>query len=78
MGLVRLWVGVKLMTEDVGVQKLIDRAASRAGIPVTVLQNLLALEEDFPDFTIHGSKTEFSRRIERILDAAVTVEKPSK
>ncbi|HEX7855890.1 MAG TPA: hypothetical protein VF503_19565 [Sphingobium sp.] len=49
---------------------LLEEAALRHGLDVDVLRNLLALEDDFPDFTVHGSKTEFARRVAAILDAA--------
>lgn len=52
------------------IDGLLEEAASKNGVPVAVLRDLLALSEAFPDFTIHGSKTEFTRRVTAILDAA--------
>lgn len=49
---------------------LIARAADRNGIGHGTLQALLALEGEFPDFTVPGKRTEFGRRVTQILDAA--------
>jgi len=52
------------------VDELIARCASQNGVSADVLHALLALEVEFPDFTAWGSKSEFSRRVARLLDQA--------
>jgi hypothetical protein len=49
---------------------LIARAADSNGISRETLQALLALEDEFPDFTVPGERTKFGRRVTQILDAA--------
>ncbi|APZ97612.1 hypothetical protein BWQ93_03260 [Sphingopyxis sp. QXT-31] len=58
------------MAEGDAVDELLQRAAARHGLPLAILQDLLALEGDFPDFTVHGAKSEFTRRVTALLDAA--------
>ena len=58
------------MTDEIATTELVAQAAERAGLPVSVLSDLLALESDFPDFNVWGKKSEFTRRVAEILDTA--------
>lgn len=53
--------------EDV---ELIERAATRYGVPAEALSALLALEETFQNFSVFGAKADFSRQITKLLDDA--------
>lgn len=59
------------MDDDSEVATLVARAAARGGLPPATLEALLALEEQFQDFTIPGERTRFGRAVGEILDAAV-------
>lgn len=56
------------MTDTTDMTALVSRAAKQAGIPDAALRELLALESDFPDFTVPGERHRFSRRVGEILD----------
>ncbi|MRX08132.1 hypothetical protein GJ697_09835 [Pseudoduganella sp. FT25W] len=58
------------MTERHDDVELIETAARRFGVPTEVLSALLALEESFQNFTVFGTKAEFTRRVYTILDDA--------
>ena len=62
------------LADETDPQALLAEVAVRADVPVDVISRLLGLESDFPDFTIYGSKTEFARRVARILDEASAAE----
>ena len=58
------------MTSTDEMVALIARAADRNGIAQETLAALLALEDEFPDFTVPGERTKFGRRVAQIVDAA--------
>lgn len=62
------------MSEDEQKASLLARAAEAAGVTPALLEALLALDDDFPDFTVYGAKTNFSRKVAEILDAAAAEE----
>lgn len=51
-------------------EELIAIAAADSHVPVDVIRRLLALEAEFDDFTVYGTKAQFSRAVARILDDA--------
>jgi hypothetical protein len=56
---------------------LLVQVADRERLPVKVLEQLMALEPEFPDFNLYGAKTEFGRRVAAILDAAA-IDEPAR
>lgn len=50
---------------------LLERAAVHHQVDPDLLKGLLAIEKDFPDFSIFGSKAAFTRRVAAVLDAAI-------
>ncbi|WP_349312740.1 hypothetical protein [Brevundimonas subvibrioides] len=58
------------MTDTTVMTALVRRAADQAGVSPEALQALLALEADFPDFTVPGERHRFSRQVGEILDRA--------
>lgn len=62
------------MTSDEEIPALVARAAQRNAVSPDMLEALLALETEFPDFTIPGERTKFGRRVAEILDAAANAE----
>lgn len=53
-------------------EDLLAIAASHNQVPVELLRQLLALEQEFPDFTQFGSKAGFTRRVAQLLDHAAS------
>lgn len=49
---------------------LVARAAEREGVPASLLQDLLDLEQEFHDFTIPGERKRLERRVTDLLNAA--------
>jgi hypothetical protein len=58
------------MNDYVEHHKLIADAANKNGIAPELLEQLLNLEAEFTNFTLYGAKTDFSRRVAKILDEA--------
>lgn len=50
--------------------ELINIAATHHGVPADVLMALLELETQFENFSVFGSKVDFSRQVAKILDEA--------
>lgn len=60
------------MSDEADADDLIARCAQQNDVSPEVVRKLIALEAAFPDFTVWGSKAEFSRQVARLLDAATT------
>jgi len=58
------------MSGDNATSDMMARAAAAAGVPVNVLQALLALESDFKDFSRQGVKTSFADKVSEVIEAA--------
>lgn len=62
------------MLEGPQDDELIRQAAIRHSVAPELLIELLALAPKFENFNIYGSKIEFTRAVERILDEADEVQ----
>lgn len=51
---------------------LIAEISERNNVDADVIKSLLNLERDFPDFTVFGSKTDFARRVNSVLNKAAS------
>lgn len=58
------------MNQENELSDLVAKAALRNGVQPDVLEALLALESTFANFSVFGSKAEFSRQVARIVDKA--------
>jgi hypothetical protein len=60
------------MTDDQFEIELINQSAARHNVPADALEKLLALEASFENFSVFGSKADFTRQVARILDEALS------
>lgn len=58
------------MDDENNADELIARSATQNGVAPRVVQALIALESDFANFSVVGSKAEFLRQVSQILDEA--------
>lgn len=58
------------MNEDDNVRSLIVAAARQHGVEPILLEQLLALELTFTNFSIHGAKADFARRVSYVIETA--------
>lgn len=52
--------------------ELLARVAEEAGLPIDLMMRLACLEEDIPDLSLHGAKSELNRRVTEVLNAYAT------
>jgi hypothetical protein len=62
------------MSEGNKGKDLLEKVAEEQGVPLRLLRDLAALEDNFPDINARGAKTELGRRVGELLDAAVAEE----
>ena len=64
-------MGLSVSEAEPEYDVLLLRAAEHYEVDVDLLVSLLALERDYPDFSVFGSKAQFTRAVAAVLDAAV-------
>lgn len=58
------------MNEEDNPVELITKAAEQYGVAPALLEQLLALERNFTNFTLYGARADFARQVARILEEA--------
>ena len=56
------------MPEEDSADELVASVARAADVPISLLQALILLEQDFPDLNIWGAKPQLARRVAVLMD----------
>lgn len=59
------------MGRDEEEAKLVDQVAEAHEVPASLLRELLALDEEFPNMNAHGARPRLQRRVSQVIDAAL-------